>query len=116
MAKKCDVEVVINGRRFNIQGEEGVEYLKRVADYLEAKQTEVNKKSNNNIINDSEKNILMMINLADDYIKMCDKYDKLKAAYDIKQKEVDFVRRDLNLLKEKVKNPDFDQQRKIIKL
>ena len=72
MNKKNDTMVTINGKKYNIAGYENVEYLHRIADYINAKQLEIKESVGNNIVNDSEKNILSLINIADDYLKLQD--------------------------------------------
>ncbi len=70
MNKKNDAQVIINGKNYNIAGYENVEYLHKIADYINNKQASLKGVNGNNIINDSERNILIMINIADDYLKL----------------------------------------------
>lgn len=95
MNKKNDAQVVINGKNYNIAGYENVEYLHKIADYINKKQAELKAENGNNIINDSERNILMMINIADDYLKLREREEEMSYGYDDRQKEASDLKREL---------------------
>ena len=69
MAIKTDTEVIIAGKVFTLSGNESEEYLQKVASYINNKIAEYNG-------NDSFKrqpmdiqNVLLQLNIADDYFK-----------------------------------------------
>ncbi len=95
MNKKNDAQVIINGKNYNIAGYENVEYLHKIADYINKKQAELKAENGNNIINDSERNILMMINIADDYLKLREREEEMSYGYDDRQKEAADLKREL---------------------
>lgn len=69
MKEKNDVEVLINGRKYTICGFESAEYLQRVATYINSKYAEFREKSNYRTLDVELRNILLAINIADDYFK-----------------------------------------------
>ncbi len=95
MNKKNDARVCINGKNYNIAGYENVEYLHKIADYINQKQAELKGQNGSNIINDSEKNILMMINIADDYLKLKERDEEISFGFDDRQKEISTLKREI---------------------
>lgn len=66
---KNDVEVLINGRRYTICGFESVEYLQKVATYINSKYAEFKDEDYYYALDIELRNILLAINIADDYFK-----------------------------------------------
>ncbi len=95
MNKKNDAQVIINGKYYNIAGYENVEYLHQIADYLNKKQEEIKGQKGNNIINDSERNILIMINIADDYLKLKERLEQEASGTGDKARETANLKREL---------------------
>lgn len=75
MKSKNDVEVLINGRKYTICGFESAEYLQKVATYINSKYTEFKNKDYYYSLDMDLRNILLAINIADDYFK-ADKENK----------------------------------------
>ncbi len=75
MKVKNDVEVLINGRKYTICGFESAEYLQKVATYINGKYAEFKDKSYYHTLDVELRNILLAINIADDYFK-ADKENK----------------------------------------
>lgn len=74
------VTVHIMGKEYNIKGDESVEYMHRVALFVNQKMTEIhqaNKQLDNNMLY-----VLTAINLADEYLKIKDDFDSLKKEFD----------------------------------
>ncbi len=69
MKVKNDVEVLINGRKYTICGFESAEYLQKVATYINSKYAEFKDKSYYHTLDVELRNILLAINIADDYFK-----------------------------------------------
>ena len=69
MKSKNDVDVLINGRKYTLCGFESADYIQKVATYINSKLSEFQKEYYANM--DIElKNILLAINIADDYFKV----------------------------------------------
>lgn len=110
MNKKNDARVCINGKNYNIAGYENVEYLHKIADYINNKYAEIKGQNGSNIINDSEKNILMMINIADDYLKLREKDDEISYGFDDRQKEIANLKRELVGLQTRLEAAENDNK------
>ena len=126
MNKKNDAHVIINGKNYNIAGYENVEYLHQIADYINKKHAEIKSQNGNNIINDSERNILIMINIADDYLKLREREEETFSGFGDRQKEISGLKRDLANLQTRLENAEqenkllradnLDLQKKIVRL
>ena len=69
MANKTDTEVIIGGKVFTLSGYESEEYLQKVASYINNKIAEYNKVDSFRRQPLDLQNVLLQINLADDYFK-----------------------------------------------
>ncbi len=69
MASKTSAEVIIGGKVYTLAGYESEEYLQRVASYLNGKINEFSKIDGWIKLNTDYRNILMQINIADDYFR-----------------------------------------------
>lgn len=69
MAAKTDAEVIIGGRVLTLSGHESAEYLQRVAAYINNKLNEYNKMDSFKHQPADTQNMLMLLNIADDYFK-----------------------------------------------
>ena len=69
MKKFNDIEVIINDKRYTLSGYESEEYLQRVASYINNKHNEFRNKDAYKFLDSDLKNILIQINIADDYHK-----------------------------------------------
>ena len=72
MNKKNDVEVIINGKRYVLCGYESDEYLQKIASYLNNKHQELKDQEYYNSLDTDMRNVLLNINIADDYFKAID--------------------------------------------
>ena len=79
MAAKTDTEVIIGGKVFTLSGYESEEYLQKVASYINNKITEYSKLENFKRQPIDMQNVLMQLNIADDYFQA-----KEKELYDLK--------------------------------
>ena len=70
MNRKNGVEVIINGKRVNLAGYESEEYLQRVASYLNSKYSELKQTDSYKMLDSEMKNLVMQLNLADEYFKL----------------------------------------------
>ena len=69
MATKSSTVVVIDKKEYNLSGFEEEEYLQRVAAYINQKITEMNQQDSYKRIPQDMKNLMLNLNLADDYFK-----------------------------------------------
>ena len=69
MASKTDTEVIIGGRVFTLCGYESEEYLQKVASYINNKLVEYGKVDSFRRQNVDMQNVLLQLNIADDYFK-----------------------------------------------
>ncbi|HEX3022585.1 MAG TPA: cell division protein ZapA [Lachnospiraceae bacterium] len=88
MNTRNDVEVIINNKRYTLSGYESGEYLQKIASYINSKHTEFKQKESYNKLEPDMRNILMQINLADDYFKAVKQVDELHEDADIKGNEI----------------------------
>ena len=92
MAYKNNVSVRICGKTMTLSGNESVEYITKVADYIEQKAEELRNSENSKSLNPNLVSVLTSINVADDYFKEIKKNEKA-------QKEIE----ELKLSKEELK-------------
>lgn len=95
MAMKNTAEVVIAGKVYKISGYESAEYLHQIAVYLNEKQAEFQKLEGYRKQNMDQKQLMLDMNLADDFFKAKRQADKLAAELEKKEREMYGVRHDL---------------------
>ena len=88
MNKKRDIEVIIMNKRITLSGYESEEYMQRIASYINDKYEEYKDSESYKQLDAEMKNILVQINLADDYYKALDKIKELKIMNDSKSEEL----------------------------
>ena len=88
MNKKHDIEVIIQNKRYTLCGYESEEYLQKIASYINARYAEFKENTAYRLIDHEIKNILVQINIADDYFKAREKADELKSMSDQKSEEI----------------------------
>lgn len=88
MAAKTDAEVIIDGKVYTLSGYESEEYLQKVASYLNGKLAEFRKNEAYNKLNADFRNILMQINIADDYFRAQREVDDLKNDGSTREKDL----------------------------
>lgn len=88
MADKNDIPVVINGRIYNLSGYEDTDYLQEVANYMNTKIAECKASEGFRRMDAEHQNILLAINIADDYFKVKNATGKLAAQDDEKEKQI----------------------------
>ncbi|MCM1179576.1 MAG: cell division protein ZapA [Clostridium sp.] len=88
MADKNDIPVVINGRIYNLSGYENTDYLQEVANYMNSKIAECKAAEGFRRLSAEYQNILLAINIADDYFKVKNETGKLFAKDDEKDKQI----------------------------
>ena len=126
MDGKNDIAVVINGRIYNLSGYEDTEYLQEVANYMNSKIAECKASDGFRRMSPEYQNILLAINIADDYFKakkiadeaVRDDSDKEKQLYDLRHEVIEAqIKHEASLkLVEEYKEQVNALSRKIIQL
>ena len=88
MAGKTDTEVIIGGKVFTLSGNESEEYLQKVANYINNKIAEYNKVDGFKKQPVDVQNVLMQLNIADDYFKARKQIELLEEQASEKEKEL----------------------------
>ncbi len=88
MSSKTDTEVIIGGKVFTLSGYESEEYLQKVASYINNKITEYNKNESFKRLTLDMQNVLLQLNIADDYFKAKKQINILEEEIQKKEKEL----------------------------
>lgn len=88
MATKKSTVVVIDKKEYNLSGFEEEDYLQRVASYINQKITEMNQQDSYKRIPQDMKNIMLQLNLADDYFKAKEQAGSAGAKFSELEKEI----------------------------
>ena len=88
MSAKNQTQVVINGKIYKISGYESEEYIQKVGYYLDSKLTEMQKLDSYRRQSNDPKNILVQLNIADDYFKAKKQADVLEEGISARDKEI----------------------------
>ena len=88
MAVKTDAEVIIGGKVYTLCGYESEEYLQKVASYINNKLNEYNAMEGFRRAPMDMQNVLMQINLADDYFKAKNQIATMQEELEAQDKEV----------------------------
>ena len=86
MSSKTDTEVIIGGKVFTLSGYESEEYLQKVASYINNKITEYNKNESFKRLTLDMQNVLLQLNIADDYFKAKKQINILEEEIQTKEK------------------------------
>ena len=106
MAAKTDAEVIIDGKVYTLSGYESEEYLQKIASYLNGKIAEFRKNESYGKLNPDFKNILMQINLADDYFRAKREMEDLKADGSSREKDLYDLKHELISAQIKLENAE----------
>lgn len=104
MATKTDAEVIIGGKVFTLCGYESEEYLQKVASYLNNKIVEYGKVESFRKQNMDMQNVLLQINIADDYFKARKQISTMEEDLDAKEKELYDLKHELIAAQMKLEN------------
>ncbi len=102
MNNKNDVEVYINGKKYVICGYESAQYLQQVAIYINGKYADYKENDAFVFMNQDLQNVLLMLNIADDYFVAERNYKNMK---------LDNEKKDNTILEMKHQAMDFEEQR-----
>ena len=104
MATKTDTEVIIGGKVFTLCGYESEEYLQKVASYLNSKIVEYGKVESFRKQNVDMQNVLLQLNIADDYFKARKQISTMEEDIDAKEKELYDLKHELIAAQMKLEN------------
>ena len=88
MAAKTNAEVIIDGKVYTISGFESEEYIQKVASYLNGKISEFRKSDSYTRLSPDFRNVLMQINLADDYFHAVQEAEELQKDSESREKDL----------------------------
>lgn len=88
MAGKNDTEVIIGGKVLRLSGYESEEYLQKVAAYINSKLSEFNRVESYRRASVETQNVLIQLNIADDYFKAKKQIALLEEEISTKEKEL----------------------------
>ena len=104
MSTKTDTEVIIAGKVFTLSGYESEEYLQKVASYINNKVAEYSKVDSFKRQSLDTQNVLMQLNIADDYFKAKNQITRLEEEIQNKEKEVYDLKHELIASQIKLEN------------
>lgn len=106
MSSKTDTEVIIGGKVFTLSGYESEEYLQRVASYINNKIAEYNKNDMFKRLTVDMQNVLLQLNIADDYFKAKKQITILEEEIQSKEKELYNLKHELIASQIKLENTE----------
>lgn len=89
------IEVVIDGKIIKVSGEADAAYMNEVAAFLNGKIAELQKMKNYKRLSSDQKQILLGMNLADDYLSEKKKNELLESEAELKEKELYRLRNEI---------------------
>ena len=95
MVQKNDIKVVINNKVYTLSGQESEDYLQNVATYINGKIAECQSSEAYRRFNAEYQNVLLALNIADDYFKAKTQVEKLEREIEQKEKEIYDLKHDL---------------------
>lgn len=113
MKKRNDVKVVIGGKQYNMGGYESEEYLQSIASYINAKADELKQQGGFPKLDSDIVNILLQINIADDYFKVKRSQEEISRDYEERQKENVDLKREIIGLQAKLET--YEQENRVMK-
>ena len=126
MAAKTDAEVIIGGKVLTLSGYESEEYLQKVASYLNNKMAEYSKVDSFRRQPVDMQNIIMQLNITDDYFKAKKQIQFLEEEIAAKEKELYDLKHQLIATQMKLESTEKnlknvqkelnDSERKLIRL
>lgn len=106
MRSRNDVEVLIDGKKYTICGFESAEYLQKIAAYINRKFIEFKKKDYYSRLDRDLRNVLLAINIADDYQKAKKKASEYQTENELKDKMVLDMKHEIIRLQEEIKDKE----------
>ena len=116
MAAKRDIQVLIGGKVYTLSGYESEEYLQKVASYINNKVAEYNKIDSFKRQPLDTQNVLLQLNIADDYFKAKKQISMLEEEIQAKEKDLYDLKHEListQIKLESAENNAKDMQREL---
>lgn len=110
MSSKTDTEVIIGGRVFTLSGYEGEEYLQKVASYINNKLSEYSKVDNFKRQSSELQNVMLQLNIADDYFKAKKQIELLEEEVQSREKDMYDLKHELVTAQIKLENTEKNLQ------
>ena len=105
-----DTDVLIDGRKYTICGFESDEYLKKIASYINHKFNEFKKKDYYSRLDLDLRNVLLAINIADDYFKAKKQAEIFEQDLQQKDQEMYELKHELIALRMKIEETEKNAQ------
>ena len=106
MASKTDTEVIIGGKVFTLSGYESEEYLQKVASDINNKIAEYNRIDGFKRQPIDTQNVLLQLNIADDYFKSKKQVELMEEQMSEKEKELYDLKHELIATQIKLENTE----------
>ena len=103
-------EVLIGGKVYTLSGFEGEEYLQKVSSYLNHKITECTNTEGYRKQSADTRNVLLALNIADDYFKAKKQGDSLESDIELKDKEMYDLKHELISLRMQIEEAQKHEQ------
>ncbi len=119
MSTRNDIEVVIGGKVIKLVGYESEEYLQRIAAYINGKLAEYEKVDSFKRQPMEMQNVLIQLNIADDYFKAKKQLDEITEELELKDKELYDIKHELIATQIKMESKDKmirDYQKELTKV
>lgn len=106
MANKTDTEVIIGGKLYKLSGYESEEYLQKIASYINNKLGDYNKLDAFRRQPMDTQNVLLQLNIADDYFKAKNQITVMEEELQAKEKELYDLKHELIAAQIKLDNSE----------
>ena len=110
MSSKTATEVIIGGKVFTLCGYESEEYLQKVASYINNKMNEYGKADSFRRQSLDTQNVLLQLNIADDYFKAKKQVAILEEELQVKEKELYDLKHELIACQIRLENLSKDSK------
>ena len=95
MTGKSEIEVIIGGKVYYISGYESEEYLQKVASYINSKINDFEGEDAYKRLNSQYQNLLLLLNMGDDYFKAKARIDLLEEELAAKDNDLCNIKHEL---------------------
>ena len=106
MNKQTDTDVVINGKKYTLSGYESNDYMQKVASYLNDKCAQMAQQTDFRYLDKETQNVLVQLNIADDYFKAKKQGGTLESDIEAKDKEMYDLKHELISVQIKLENAE----------
>lgn len=107
-SNKTDTAVIIDGKVYTLMGYESPDYIQRIATYLNGKISEFSKMKGYDRLTQDYKNVLLQINIADDYFRTLEELEKTKSELADRDRQLYDVKHDF--VAKKIQFEDSDKK------